>query len=276
MPYNAIAAFYAADKQNQAIGQQLQAQSTENAKTRAYNLRLAQMQNNWNIAQWNRENAYNTPSAQKARLSAAGLNADMMYGNGGVSNTSASSPAMTAGDGATPMDWTALGSKRNYGDAMMQMLQAQALQASIKKTKADTKGTEIDNLYKNVEKELGIKLSNQAIKANEKEFEILLERLEQSKVQTKIMGEDLRIKEIDNAYKAEIFQSTLDNLAADLKIKNKTLEEMTKALAYKLSGLELDAKLKEAELKWNDPSILERLGGNGSAALLKILMMIFK
>lgn len=55
------------------------------------NLELAQYQNNWNLQQWNRENAYNSPIQQMARLRQAGLNPNLVYGNG-TTTQSASSP----------------------------------------------------------------------------------------------------------------------------------------------------------------------------------------
>ena len=50
-------------------------------ETNAANARLAQKQNEWNLEQWNRENAYNTPEAQRARYEAAGINPYFALGN---------------------------------------------------------------------------------------------------------------------------------------------------------------------------------------------------
>lgn len=61
---------YAADKSLEAT-----------KETNAANLKLAQFQNEWNIAQWNRQNAYNTPSAQRARYEEAGINPYFALGN---------------------------------------------------------------------------------------------------------------------------------------------------------------------------------------------------
>ena len=52
-----------------------------------------------NIEQWQRENAYNDPSAQMARLKAAGLNPNMVYGTGGAKTVSAPSPRKEAPKG---------------------------------------------------------------------------------------------------------------------------------------------------------------------------------
>lgn len=50
-------------------------------ETNEANARLAQKQNEWNLEQWNRENAYNTPEAQRARFEAAGINPYFALGN---------------------------------------------------------------------------------------------------------------------------------------------------------------------------------------------------
>lgn len=55
------------------------------------NLELARYQNNWNLQQWNRENDYNSPIQQMLRLKQAGLNPNLVYGNG-TTTQSASSP----------------------------------------------------------------------------------------------------------------------------------------------------------------------------------------
>lgn len=43
-------------------------------ETNNTNIKLANAQNQWNLEQWQRENEYNSPSAQMARLRAAGIN----------------------------------------------------------------------------------------------------------------------------------------------------------------------------------------------------------
>jgi hypothetical protein len=144
---------YGQQQQNRNIDKQIKAQAEENEKTRQYNLGLAKMQNQWNLDQWNRENAYNTPAAQMARLREGGLNPDLMYQNGTSGLTAASSPSMTAGAPATPQDMSALGMKQTVGDAMqsalsmeMQRAQIEATKAATEKTKSETKGIDITNM----------------------------------------------------------------------------------------------------------------------------------
>ena len=147
-----ISGLFGALGQNIAINKQIKAQQEENEKNRTYNFNLAQLQNKWNLEQWNRENEYNSPAQQMARLKAAGLNPDMMYQNGTSGLTAASSPSMTAGAPSSPVDMSALGQKRTIGDAIHQGLQDALLGAQIdvmkseaRKNNAQAGGQEITN-----------------------------------------------------------------------------------------------------------------------------------
>lgn len=134
---------------NKNIDTQIAAQQYENEKNREYNLNLAKMQNQWNVEQWNRENAYNSPAAQMARYKAAGLNPDLIYGQ---QNLSAASPEMTAGEGSQPTDVSNLANKRTIGDIAAQASQTRLTNAQAKlaesqadKTDAETTGQNINN-----------------------------------------------------------------------------------------------------------------------------------
>lgn len=61
---------YAAKAQLQAV-----------RETNKANLDLAKYQNDWNVAQWNRQNAYNTPAMQRQRYEEAGINPYFALGN---------------------------------------------------------------------------------------------------------------------------------------------------------------------------------------------------
>lgn len=274
---NAGASVYSQVQTNKNIDKQLAAQKQENEATREYNMNLAKQQNQWNIEQWNRENAYNTPSAQKERIKDAGLNADMLYGQGTLQNTAAASPQMTSGAAATPMDWTALGSKQAVGvDALNSFLDAQLKQAQLDSLNQDNDRKGIENKYLEAEKQLGLNISRQTYEKNEKDIELLLQTIEQNKVKYESMSVELMLQRVDSAYRADIYQKQLDILAKELDLKTNEVDNMVRAKALELAGKDVDNKLREAQLKWNDPSILEKLGGDGAASLLKILMMIFK
>lgn len=244
---------------NTQIDKSIAAQKEENQKAYAANL-----------AQWNRENAYNHPAAQKSRLVSAGINADMMYGNGSLSNVAASSPQYGAAD------MSALAGKVSPLQAAGTLLGNKLVKAQIDKLKSDTKGVDIENSFKEQEKILGVRLSKQMYEKNKTELSILSEALEQAKIDTQTKGVDYALKQVDYAYRAQTFQTQLDILAQELNLKKGQVEEMITSRIYRLLDIEMSAKLKEADLKWNDPEILDKLGGSASATMLKILTMIFK
>nr|DAX39930.1 MAG TPA: DNA pilot protein VP2 [Microviridae sp.] len=62
-----------------------------------YQSKLMDKQNNFALSMYNMDNRYNTPVMQRARLEAANLNSDLMYGSGGVSNVSGGAPGSASG-----------------------------------------------------------------------------------------------------------------------------------------------------------------------------------
>lgn len=101
---------------------------------------LMRLQNQYAVENWNRENAYNTPKAQKERLRAAGLNPDLMYGNGasGLVAGSIDSPSAPSAPMTPTMDFS-----KSVGDAVMA---AQGI-AAAKKAKSETVAQDIENKY---------------------------------------------------------------------------------------------------------------------------------
>lgn len=81
-----------ANKQNKELAQ-YSAQQNQLLQDRAF----AQ-----NKQMWSEQNAYNSPTAQMARLKSAGLNPNLVYGNGSVGNSSGSAPKMEAASYPTP------------------------------------------------------------------------------------------------------------------------------------------------------------------------------
>lgn len=113
-------------------------------KQLANNKQLAQYQYDLNLQQWQRENAYNNPANQLARLRAAGLNPHLIYGHGSVSNTSAPSPKYESPQaGALPMAQgdimgNILSGQQLFGNIEMQVRQMANLGAQNSLTKAMT------------------------------------------------------------------------------------------------------------------------------------------
>lgn len=85
-----------------------------------YNQKLAEQANQYNLEQWNRVAAYNSPKAQMERYREAGLNPNLIYGEG------ASGSTMSLPEGASkPSDISELGQWNvPFADAVMSGLDA--------------------------------------------------------------------------------------------------------------------------------------------------------
>lgn len=68
--------------------------SISNSSTNAANMKLAKYQYEKNLEMWNLQNEYNSPVKQMERLKEAGLNPNLVYGNGSVvGNTTSDAPS---------------------------------------------------------------------------------------------------------------------------------------------------------------------------------------
>lgn len=265
---NAGASVYSQIQTNKNIDKQLAAQKQENEATREYNMNLAKQQNQWNIEQWNRENAYNTPSAQKERIKDAGLNADMLYGQGTLQNTAAASPQLTSGAAATPVDWSALGGKRTIGDALATSLSNEMARAQIDSVKADTKKTladaglsEIALTYADAKERLNLKISEEEFKLVEQQWQEVAQTIENKRAELESISLKNARQMIENAYQAEVFQKQIDLLAEELKIKKEEAANAARYFVAQVLGMEADNAWKDAA--W----IVEQ--ANGTATLIK-------
>lgn len=240
--------------QNRAIRQQIKAQQQENQKNREYNLMLARTQNQWNIEQWQRENDYNSPTAQMSRFRAAGLNPNLVYGQ--MSN-GASSPTLTSGAASSPTDMSAIGNKRNFGQAMqealnleMQKAQIEAIKAGTEKTKEDTKNvtasTEaltIDNLYRAIKHQQDIKIGDMNLKIGDSTLKLNDNQLAQGVKTLEIMDKTLE----EYNYKFRDYNAKYDLLIAQTDEQKRDTIRKDKQLDQFITNSYYDNKYKVAQ-----------------------------
>lgn len=94
----------------------------------------AQLQNQFNIEQWQIQNEYNSPAEQLKRLSAAGLNPLHFFDNGATG----SSTSVTASSGSAPSGGSATGDPNSFDKAMGYIQSALGIAGSV--TSAATGG----------------------------------------------------------------------------------------------------------------------------------------
>lgn len=107
---------------------------------------LQSSQNAWNLAQWNRQNEYNSPANQMNLLRQAGLNPNLVYGQ--LSGASAGSLESAGADISAPTPNNAA-QVSGFGDLGVQignqMMQKELNDANIEKINAETESQRISN-----------------------------------------------------------------------------------------------------------------------------------
>ena len=254
---------------NKNIDTQIAAQQNENQKNRDWNLNLAKLQNQWNIDQWNRENAYNSPASQMARYKAAGLNPDLIYGQ---PNLSAASPEMTSGDGSLPTDVSNLANKRTIGDIVSQAAstrltnaQAKLAESQANKTDAETEGqgyqndilksdaafrdalnsgtVDLNNMSLKVS-EKGMQLTDEQIGKLRKECDQIDQNIEQSRaavdeIRQKIsnLKTDQAISRLRYILDVKLGEATIKKLASECNLNYIRAKEIIDKLPYEISNI---------------------------------------
>lgn len=191
------------------------------------NMKIARYQNAWNLEQWNRENEYNLPTAQMARLKAAGLNPNLVYGSGGASTTSAPSPRAAAANYQAidygldkPVD-QAIQTYMAFQNFLLQKSQVDA-RNNLMSAQADAVRA---NILNTTEKTVGQKLQNTL-------------RRSTMTYQVGAAQEQLRRLQAGNVLLGQ--QQVLNNQKYDLNERRMQLQERMLALQFQRAALEAD------------------------------------
>lgn len=130
------------NKQLQQMSQEFNAAEAE--KSRAWSTAEREASNLWSLEQWNRENAYNSPSAKRARMEEAGFNPYLGLDDSGeaASITSSSTPSSSPAS-STPNQVSLPG----YRDDFMDIVSIMNSYYENQKTISETTGKDISNLY---------------------------------------------------------------------------------------------------------------------------------
>lgn len=244
-------------------GAQIKAQAKENQKNREYNLMLARLRNQWSLEQWQRENDYNSPSAQMARYRAAGLNPDLIYNQ---QNTSAASPELTSGEPAAVQDMSPMGEMyRSFGNFMQnyysleqQRAAVKSLDANARKSEEERQGIELDNILKKETLPNNIRLSGITVEGaqvlnelnKEKRNEIvakipnIVQNTKESQARVEYLNSLVSKIDFDKQQDAKrLILETLRNsaeikkLQSETKLNENTLMEAISTFSFRLVGL---------------------------------------
>lgn len=112
------------------------------------NKEIADRNNQWNLDMWNRQNEYNSPSAQIDRYKQAGLNPALIYGNSGSAGNATSMPSASQYHAATPQGvMTPADAFNNIASAVSTAISLVKQFKEMKKLDAGTTMIETRNKY---------------------------------------------------------------------------------------------------------------------------------
>lgn len=211
-----------------------------NRENQKWNEKMIDKQNAWNLAQWNRENQYNSAEQQVARLRAAGLNPYLMMsgGNAGSAQSITSAAPGNAGMSNTvnPVDYSAAaaGVGNGVGSAISQYYNSQLAEANVRKIIAEAAGQEKQNTY------LDARL--------QAEIDNLIENTKD--VEARKEYEKFRLTHARSMWAGDLAHQSLENSALAENIVNQRANTYYTQMQSTLAELNISwlPKMKEAEL----------------------------
>lgn len=188
-------------------GNALNSASASSAATKSFERQkdLMSLQQQYAVENWNREVNYNDPKEQMRRLEQAGLNPNLVYGNGAAGLEAPSTAAPTAP--SAPMAQTPF---VDFASSANQLSQVAANLANVDKTKAETVAKDIENIFNRKvldERIRSYSLANDLTEAQTREVWTKINNLEQ---QSSLIVAQLNSKYIENGLiKAQTEESEL-------------------------------------------------------------------
>nr|DAW04011.1 MAG TPA: DNA pilot protein VP2 [Microviridae sp.] len=246
-------------------------------ETNAANLKLAQYQNDWNLAQWNRMNAYNTPALQRQRYEEAGINPYFAMGNissGSAEGTLTSAPMANQQSGADAFNLKAQGAQQlgsAISAASSQFFNTQYQQEQTKALKIQNtenllsmshrvQGLKYDNEAKRMSNELYNANMQSLINITKNQERESYARVAQANLQTVGSQYDVAAKAFTNKFilpaQRDIAQMTISQMTAEIayqRAQQHWTEKQT-ALAAKYAAaamLSSNASWLSSKAAWN-------------------------
>lgn len=236
-------------------------QSATNQSQLSYSREMYDKQRADALADWNRQNEYNSPAAQMTRFKEAGLNPNLIYGqqtqspvvrSSSVEGYSPRAPQVDLGNAAA----MGLQGLSTYQDTQLKNVQTDLVKEQIKNASTDNLLKTLDAAKKNAESPYWQDIAKTS-------FDAL-------KLQNEQRLQDIEFNRSMNPIKIETGQYQLNNLIKDLdvKIQAMNLSKAQESLAYQtIANLK-----KEGVLKQLDTNLKQQGVQPGDNVLLRILM----
>lgn len=245
--------------------------------TNKANMEIAKYQAQWqqqenekayqrSLNMWNLQNEYNSPTQQMARIRTAGLNPNLVYGNGVTGNSSGSTPQYEPAKFSAPTMQAYRGWNLGISDAISQFLAYRTAKAQVDNMEAQ------NSLIRQQTATEATKQANIAASTSRSEFDLNMAR-ELKDVSVSSAIADMNQKQAGAAQgwtkaNREVIQYELDKALFDNKIKLSN-EEYLKTLES-VRQLRQDNDINAFRYR------MERLLGTGSNSLTMIRDLLLR
>lgn len=220
------------------------------AKQYSQQKKLIDYQFNKNVDMWNKQNEYNSPSAQVQRLKDAGLNPALVYGDGAVGNTASSAPEYGLADAP------------NYGVHLQKMLepmslQGQAIAQQIQESKSRQQLNGVETVLKSLdtsfsERTLDSRV-NTMIEGNKLRLAKYATDIALGKNQIKVGNSQVML----NYSQMQVASANSRFLEANTKVKGLDAEMLSKQLAVFDVNFSSEQSLRRSQISKNYQDISE-------------------
>lgn len=184
-----------------ALQQQQEFQSDQAHLGRLWSENMMAKANQWSLDQWNRENSYNLPVNQKARLLAAGINPALaMQGSSSVGQAGSAPSSASAPSSSSPSGGSALPlnlQRPDYGTGFAQLSSAVNSYFENKKSSVVTEGYGLDNALKAT---YGDRAAQLSLGKTEAEIDNIRASTAKSYAESALVNLQAKEKEILNKY----------------------------------------------------------------------------
>lgn len=188
------------------------------------NRQLAAEQRAWDLDMWNRQNAYNDPSAQMSRLRGAGINPALAYAQGGMMNEAA--PAQEAAG------------SRDVAPRIQPYYQDPLVAAQVANINADTQQKQSQTIYQNylnrVEEALASSPLRHVVVRNDDGSESV--EVVYGNARVEFARSELRAIGLDNQFNQATLNDLIYNLAVATGSDSFALSDASDVVASNLPG----------------------------------------
>lgn len=212
------------------------ANSYLNYRNNQFNAQQAAQANQWNIEQWNRENEYNSPTAQRARLEAAGYNPNVLASSYSPTPASSLQSAQADASSAIPMQAAQMQAPhfenewQGFSNSLLGIPSAVAQAASAKKMSVETQGQALENAMKAID----LKYKNPMAEVT---FQTALQQYNQAVADAKVAQGT-----VDYKIRKEAAQADLDE--ANAKLAQLNVDAFPERFRNEMRAIEQDIALK--------------------------------